>query len=199
MKLGALVIGSCLTISGLTGGFAGHAENSANSDATGSYVIDSGHSSVVFRVTHLGAAPFYGRFNDIKGDFTFDAANPEKSTVNVMIDPASIDTNSKNRDGHLKSPDFLNVKQFPKLTFKSKSLKKSGDGWKLIGDLNLHGVTKEITADFEWVGTGEFRDQVKGGFGAEFTVKRSDFGMDYMQGPLSDEITIMVGVEGAKK
>ncbi len=195
MKLGALFIASCLSLSGLIGG----AENSANKDATGSYVVDSGHSSVVFRVTHMGAAPFYGRFNDIKGEFSFDGDNPEKSTFNVEIDPASIDTNSKNRDGHLKSPDFLNVKQFPKLTFKSKSLKKDGDGWKLVGDLTLHGVPKEVTADFNWVGTGEARGQVKGGFGAEFKFKRTDFGMDYMVGPLSDEIVVMVGVEGAKK
>ncbi len=195
MKLGALFVASCLAMSGLVGG----AKKVANSDATGSYVIDSGHSSVVFRVTHMGAAPFYGRFNDIKGEFSFDGDNPEKSTFSVEIDPASIDTNSKNRDGHLKSPDFLNVKQFPKLTFKSKSLKKDGDGWKLVGDLTLHGVTKEVAADFDWVGTGESRGQVKGGFGAEFKIKRTDFGMDYMVGPLSDEIVIMVGVEGAKK
>lgn len=199
MKAGILIIGSWLGLVTLALGNASGAAGSANADPSGAYGVDGGHSSVVFRVSHLGASNFYGRFNKIDGNFTYDAEHPEKSNFEISIDPDSVDTNNERRDGHLKSPDFLNVKQFPELKFKSKSLKKSGDKWELLGDLTLHGVTKEIKAEFDWVGTAEMRGTMKGGFDAIFTVKRSDFGIDYMPDGLGDEIKIMVGIEGNKK
>ena len=168
-------------------------------DAAGQYVVDGVHSSVVFGVTHMGASRFYGRFNTIEGNFDFDPADPAKCRFNVEIDAASVDTANENRDKHLQSPDFLNVKQFPRITFKSKSLEKKGNDWTLKGDLTLHGVTREIEADFDWIGTGEARGKKKGGFETVFTIKRTDYDMGFMVGPLGDEVKLIVSLEGDAK
>jgi len=169
----------------------------ANDEGSTTYSVDSVHSSVVFGVTHLGSSRFYGRFNNINGRFRFDPADPARTRVEVEIDADSVDTKVENRDKHLKSPDFFNVKQFPKITFKSKSLEKKGDGWVLKGDLTLHGVTKEVAADFEWIGTGEMRGTKRGGFEATFKINRSDHDMNFMVGPLGDEVKLIVSLEGS--
>lgn len=171
----------------------------ANEDGGTQYAVDGAHSSVVFGVTHMGSSRFYGRFNKVDGRFSFDPTDPSKARIEVEIDANTIDTAIEDRDKHLKSPDFFNVKQFPKIEFKSKSLEKKGDGWVLKGDLTLHGVTKEIAADFEWIGTGEMRGTKKGGFEANFKVKRSDYDMNFMVGPLGDEVKIIVSLEGNAK
>ncbi len=166
------------------------------------YTVDGVHSSVVFCIKHLGVAPFYGRFNETTGSFTFDAAEPEAATVNVEIKTDSVDSNADRRDNHLKSPDFFNVREFPAITFKSTGVTKTGDKtMDIAGDLTMHGVTKSITASATFGGEGEKgRFGYRAGFDIQFTVNRTDFGMDTYSdtGMLGDEVKIMIGLEGQR-
>ena len=165
------------------------------------YTIDGSHSFVTFRVKHMNVSYAYGRFNDISGEFTFDSAKPEAGSVNVTIKADSVDTNQPKRDQHLKSPDFFDAKQFPKITFKSTSIRKSSENeYELTGDLTLHGVTKSITTRLERVGTGKDpRGGTMTGFEAVFSVNRSDYGINFMPGGLGEEVRIMVAIEGGRK
>jgi polyisoprenoid-binding protein YceI len=170
--------------------------------AAETFDIDGVHSTAVFRVKHLNAAPFYGRFNDISGAFTYDAEKPAASSFEVTIKAESVDTNSERRDNHVKSPDFLNAKQFPTITLKSKSVKKTGENTlQATAELALHGVKRDVTVDIEHVGGGDRgpRFGFRRGFDVAFTFKRSDFGMDFMLEGLGDEIRLMVGIEGVLK
>lgn len=165
------------------------------------YELDKAHTSIVFRVKHLNVSYFYGRFNDVDGGFSIDESNPANSKFDFTIQVESIDTNNEKRDNHLKSPDFFSAKQFPQLTFKSTGVTSAGENMlEVTGDLTCHGVTKSITVNVELTGTGEGpRGEPRAGFEAVFTIKRTDFGMDYMNGPLSDEVKIMFAAEGIAK
>jgi polyisoprenoid-binding protein YceI len=162
--------------------------------------VDSGHSSCVFRVMHMDTAYFYGRFNKISGDVVLEEKN---GSVTIEIDADSIDTNSAPRDGHLKGQDFFSVKEFPKITFKSKTVAKKGEEWEVAGDLSMHGVTKPLTVIVKPSGSSnDPRMGPKSGFETEFTVKRSDFGMTYgvEKKALGDDVKVMLSVEaGGKK
>ena len=172
--------------------------------AGGSFKIDNSHTSVIYRIKHLGVSNFYGRFDKISGDFKWDGSKPEATTLSVTIDTESINSNNEGRDKHLKGPDFFNTKQFPKIEFKAKSLAKAGAGWELTGDLTMLGKTKEIKAAFTPTGEKDVGPQMGGyraGFESTFTVKRSDFGMSWgvENGALGDEVTLMVSVEGIRQ
>ncbi len=161
------------------------------------HTIDGVHSTVLFKVLHLGAAYNYGRFNDVSGSITLDAAKPEASAVDLTIKTASVDTNNVKRDDHLRGPDFFLVKQFPTATFKSKAVKKSGDNtWDVSGDLTIRGVTKPLSFTFTHVGTSKNSagKEVVGGH-AVFTIKRSDFGVNYGIPNIGDEVELTVSVE----
>lgn len=164
------------------------------------YKIDPVHSSVVFSVKHNGVTDFYGAFKDISGTVTFDAADSSKSSVELTVPVESIDTRSEKRDQHLKSPDFFNAKQFPAITFKSSKIEGSGESYKITGDLTIHGVTKPITADFKRGADGKGgQGKTVGGGEARFSIKRSDYDMKFMIGPLGDEVNIILSLEGAKQ
>lgn len=164
------------------------------------YKVDPVHSSVIFSVKHSGVTDFYGAFKEISGTVTFDAADPSKSSVELTVPVESIDTRSEKRDQHLKSPDFFNAKQFPAITFKSNKIEGSGDNYKISGDLTIHGVTKPITADFKRGADGKGgQGKTVGGGEARFTIKRSDYDMKFMLGPLGDEVNIILSLEGAKQ
>jgi polyisoprenoid-binding protein YceI len=164
------------------------------------FKIDPVHSSIVFSVKHLGVTDFYGRFNDVSGKVVFDKADPSKSSVEVTIPVESIDTHNEKRDQHLKSPDFFNAKQFPTIVFKSKSVEGTGDTYKATGDLSLHGVTKPMTLEIKRGTDGKgMEGEIRGGGEARFTLKRSDFGMNFMQGGLGDEVTVLLSLEGVKQ
>jgi polyisoprenoid-binding protein YceI len=170
--------------------------------AAETYNVDAVHSSIVFRVIHLGVGAFWGRFNDISGTFVFDDVEPANNAIDITVKTESVDTNNEGRDRHLKSPDFFDARQFPKITFKSKKVtKKDGNEYEAVGELTLHGVTRETTVRFERIGTGS--DPRSGaqrtGFEAAFTIKRSDFDMNYMLNGLSDEVRVIVGVEGIQQ
>ena len=167
------------------------------------YVIDSAgaHASIEFRISHLGTSWLVGRFNDFKGDFTYDSANPNASSINVDIKTASIDSNHAERDKHLRSGDFLSVSDYPDASFKSKEIKFNGNGsGTMTGDLTLHGVTKEVEVKIAKVGEGE---DPWGGYRAGFTgtaeLKLKDFGINYNLGPASETVYLDLNVEGKRK
>lgn len=160
------------------------------------YEVDPGHSTVLFRIQHARTSNFWGRINDLKGEWTFDPNDPTSASFEFELRAAKIDTDSSKRDSHLKSADFFNASQFPRIEFKSTAVTKTdGDLFQLEGDMTLLGETKPITAELEWLGTGNFNGKIAA-FEARFTIKRSDFGMSGMVGPLGDEVYIIVAAEG---
>ena len=111
------------------------------------YTIDTQHSDVGFSVRHMVFAKVRGHFTKWTAELAFDPADPAKSSVSVDIDVASIDTREAQRDGHLKSPDFLDAEKYPKLTYKSTKVEKAGDKkYAVTGDLTIHGVTKPVSS-----------------------------------------------------
>ena len=173
---------------------------SAPANAAEAYAADPVHSSLVYRVKHFNATYFWGRFNTITGSFTLDEANPAQCQFDFQVKADSIDTGNSKRDQHLKSPDFFNVVQFPTIAFKSQKVTKSGEAYEVVGDLTLHGVTKPVTVKV--VPTGKGKGPMGApiaGIEATLTLKRTDFGMSNMVGPLGDEVWVTVGVEGRRK
>ena len=152
-----------------------------------SYKIDPAHTAVAFIVNHVGFSNVIGRFNTVGGDVTFDKDAVEKSVVNVTIDTTSVDTNHAKRDEHLRSPDFFNAKEFPKMTFKSTKIEKDGAKYKVTGDLTLLGKTKSISFPAEISG-----NTLK----SEFSINRSDFGMTYGKGKVDEKVALRVKVDG---
>jgi len=164
------------------------------------YKIDPLHSFVEFRIQHLGFSWLYGRFNQIQGDFSFDESTPEKNRFSVEIKTYSVDTNHAERDKHLRSKDFLDVDNHPKATFVSRSFKSGKDGGTLVGDLTLHGVTKEISIEVKKVGEGKDPwEGYRSGFIGKTSIKKSDFGITYNLGPAGETIEFDLGIEGIRK
>jgi polyisoprenoid-binding protein YceI len=121
----------------------------ASASAT-TWELDPAHSGMEFSVRHMMVSTVKGRFEKIKGTVEFDDKDVTKSTVEVTIDLASVNTNEPKRDTHLKSPDFFDVAKFPTATFKSTKIQKAGKNkLKVTGDLNLHGVTKPVVLEVE--------------------------------------------------
>ena len=160
------------------------------------WIVDSGHSSVVFKVKHANAAFFKGTFDTITGTVSLDPSKPESGSVSLVIPVDSVDSNDKKRDDHLKNADFFNSKENPEITFKSTKVQKKGDAFEVTGELAMAGKSKATTILVEKTGEGEFYGK-RVGFGTTFTVKRSDFGMTYGidKNALGDEVTLMIDLE----
>ena len=164
------------------------------------FKVDPVHSSVIFSIKHNGITDFYGSFKQISGTVMFDSADPSKSSVDLTVPVEAVDTRNEKRDQHLKSPDFFNAAQFPTITFKSNKIEAAGDIYKVSGDLTLHGVTKPVTAEFKkGAETKGQKGEVKSGGEARFKIKRSDYDMKFMVGPLGDDVSIILSLEGAKE
>jgi polyisoprenoid-binding protein YceI len=167
------------------------------------YLIDTknAHAFIQFKIQHLGYSWLYGRFNTFDGQFSYDENKPAASSVKVNIDTASIDSNHAERDKHLRGDDFLDVKKFPKATFVSTSFEENANGKILIkGNFTLHGVTKAITIDAEQIGHGD--DPWGGyrrGFAGTTTLALEDFNINYDLGPASQEVEIMLSIEGIRQ
>jgi len=146
------------------------------------YKIDPAHSSAQFVVRHMMITNVRGAFSSVQGALEYDANNPQESRVDVTIDTAKINTLDEQRDSHLKSPDFLDVAQYPTITFKSRKIARTGDDeWKITGDLTIHGVTKEVVLTTEGP-TPEGKDpfgNTRIGASASTKIKRSDFGLTW--------------------
>jgi polyisoprenoid-binding protein YceI len=178
------------------------ASPAAHRSAAASFAVDPVHSSLIFKIEHMGIANFYGRFNNIDGEYRLDEGNPADCQFNFTVKADSVDTANQRRDGHLKSADFFNVAEYPTITFKSTKVERAGDmQLKVTGDLNLHGETKPVTADVKIFTAKETQQGVKGGLETTFTIKRSDHGMNYgvSEGALGDNVTITMAIEAARK
>ena len=145
------------------------------------YTLDGGHSRVGFGVKHMMVTSVKGQFKAFSGTVSIDDADVTKSVVKVDIDVASVDTNNEKRDEHLKSADFFDVQNHPKMTFASTSVKKAGQKLLVTGDLTLHGVTKPVTLTVEgpskeWTNPW---GQVVRGASATGKFNRKDFGMTF--------------------
>jgi len=165
------------------------------------YKIDTAgaHAFVQFKIKHLGYSWLLGRFNTFDGGFSYDAAAPEKSEIEVVIDTASLDSNHADRDKHLKGSDFLDVKKFPKAVFKSTGFEVKDDN-NAVGTFMLHGVKKTISFPVEKIGEG--KDPWGGyrvGFEGKTTLKLADYGITYNLGPASAHVEIELYVEGIRQ
>lgn len=169
--------------------------------AQSSWKADKAHSNMNFAISHLVISEVTGRFNDFEIDAQADESfgSPD---FNVSIQTASIDTQNTRRDDHLKSEDFFEVESYPTITFKSKSIEKTGDNtFRINGDLSMHGVTKPVTLDGKLNGiiTDERSQKLKAGLKITGVVKRSDFNIGGSVAPIGDEVAITINTEMAQQ
>ena len=187
-SLAALTLGAAL--------FAGQA-------MAADYAIDKQgqHAFINFKISHLGYSWLYGTFKDFDGSFSFDAKAPEASKVNVSINTASIDSNHAERDKHLRSGDFLNVEKNPTATFASTSVKSTGEGTAdITGNLTLNGVTKPVVIKAKFLGEGSDPwGGYRAGFEGSTTLKLKDFDIQNDLGPASQEVELILSVEGVRE
>ena len=191
----ARVLGAALLL-----GAAGEAR------AADSYSIDPSHTNMGFSVRHF-FSKVPGHFNKFEGTITYDTQDIAKSSVNVSIDAASIDTEEPKRDAHLKSPDFFDAEKFPKITFVSSKVTPAGPNkLKVDGTLTIRGVSKPVTLDVDLLGTGpDGWGGVRSGFEARTKINRQDYGVAWnkvVEGGgtvLSDEVDIVLNVEAIRQ
>lgn len=152
--------------------------------ATSSWNIDAAHSLVEFSAKHMLITTVKGTIAEMRGTLTIDEAQPANSSVEVEFDAASLSTRSTQRDEHLRSPDFLDVAQFPTLSFRSTRIEgarmEAGHSFRVVGDLTIHGVTREVTLDATFEGSG--RDPWGGdrvSFSAQTKIDRREFGLTW--------------------
>ena len=168
----------------------------------GDYEINAVNSSVNFKVSYLGVGRVRGHFGDISGKVHFDTEHPEKSLISVVIKAASVDTGIKGLDNHLRGEGFFNVDKFPNISFKSTSLEREAPGvYKLTGDLTLLKKTQKIATSLMDAGevVGEDGKMRRHGKLADIVIKRSDYGMTGMLGPVGDKITLYIEYSALKK
>jgi polyisoprenoid-binding protein YceI len=176
------------------------AASCATAQAADTYTVDPVHSSISFKIAHVGISYIHGRFDDFSGQFTIDKDDPAKSSFALSIKVDTVDTNNQKRDEHLRNADYFNAKQFPAMTFQSTSVKPVEGGYEVSGDLTLHGVKKPVTLTLK--GGDKIVEFPKGmhriGFGTTLTIKRSEYDMKASLDALGDEVLIDIGVEAAK-
>ncbi len=185
-RVGVTFIGLCLGM-GLGSSLESAAEMSK-------WNVDHDHSTVGFQVAHMVVSKTNGKFTDYSGVVEMDPDAKEFKTIAAVIQTASVTTDHQKRDEHLRSPDFFNVQEFPTMTFALKSYKKTGDQYTARGDLNLLGVTKDITLVGSFNGVAQDPwGNTRAGFSAEGTINRKDFGMKFNK--LLDNGGLVVGDE----
>jgi polyisoprenoid-binding protein YceI len=170
--------------------------------------IDPVHTTVEFTVRHMMISNVRGQFTKVAGTITAKDSDPASVKVEATIETSSIDTRSADRDADLKSANFLDVAKYPTMTFKSKKIEPAGTGkWKMVGDLTLHGVTKEVTLDVEGP-TAPIKDpygNTRAGASATTKINRKDFGLTWSKAleaggaVVGDEVTVSIDVEAVKK
>jgi polyisoprenoid-binding protein YceI len=170
--------------------------------------VDPAHTTVEFSVRHMMVTTVKGQFQKVKGTVELDEKEPSKSTVEVSIDTASIDTREAKRDAHLKSPDFFDAAKFPALTFKSTKIEKAGKGkFKVTGDLTMHGIAKPVVLTVEGPSASikdPFGRTVRGVM-ATGKLDRKDWGMTWNKAldsggfVVSDEVKLDINAELAER
>ncbi len=169
--------------------------------------IDATHSQVTFSVKHMMVSTAKGTFNVFSGEVEIDEQHPENSWVVAEVDAASIHTRDARRDGHLRSADFFDTEQYPKITFKSTKVEAlGGNEYRVTGNLIMHGVTKEVAFSVEY--SGQVRDSFglqRAGLNAKATINRKDFGLSWNNilesggVALGDKVTIELDLEAIKQ
>jgi polyisoprenoid-binding protein YceI len=162
----------------------------------GTWNIDPVHSEVAFIVRHLGVSKVRGRFNNVSGTIV-TAEDPTASSVQVKISADSIDTRNEQRDGHVRSADFLHVEEHEHLTFTSTAVRIDGEDIEIDGELTIRGVTKSVTLTGEIGGIGDANGGKVLGVSATTEIKRSEFGVggNFPAAVLSEKIKIEIDVE----
>ncbi|HEV2578349.1 MAG TPA: YceI family protein [Acidobacteriaceae bacterium] len=171
------------------------------------YEIDPAHSAITFGIKHMAISTVHGRFAIKDGVIEMDPKNLADSSVQATIDVASVDTGVSARDTDLKSPHFFDAEKYPTATFRSTKVVAAGDGYDVIGDLNLHGVTKTVTLHLdppskEQMGPGK---KPRRGFTATTTIRRQDFGLNWNgtlpsgDAMLGDDVKMEFDIEAAQK
>lgn len=171
------------------------------------YKVDATHSKVGFAVKHMMISKVRGTFKDFEGTFTFDSEKGTVGATNFVVKAASVNTDDPKRDEHLRSPDFFDAEKFPNLTVtNSKVTKKGKNKFKWNGDLTIHGVTKPVVFDLEYLGsTKDPWGNMRAGFTASATIKRKDFGMTWNKNldtggvVVGEDVEIQLDVEGVEQ
>ena len=178
----------------------------ALTELTGTYTLDPAHTRIGFVARHAMVTKVRGAFNEFTGTAVLDGANPGNSTVQVTIQAASIDTRNAQRDGHLRSNDFLAMDEYPQITFTSTGARQVDETtFEVTGDLTIKGVTNTITIPFEFEGaaTDPFGNQ-RVGFEGSVTINRRDYGVTWnaaLEGGgvlVSDKVTLEFEVSAIK-
>ena len=171
----------------------------------GTYSIDPSHSRAEFRVRHLGISTVTGRFDGVDGTVTVGDGLGSLQTT-ATIDASTISTGNADRDGHLRSADFFDVEQYPEITFTSTELRPTaGGGFTLVGDLTMHGVTRPVELEAEYVGTANMMGTDKVGFTASGEINRQEWGLTWSQTNeageiiVSDEVELTIEVEADRQ
>jgi polyisoprenoid-binding protein YceI len=171
------------------------------------WAVDTAHSSIDFSVKHMMVSRTKGTFHNFEASVEADPSDLTTANIEVAIDLDSIDTRNNDRDNHLKSADFFDVENYPKITFKSTDIKKTDDGeYDVTGDMTIHGTTKPVTLNVEFEGQGKdpWGNEVAG-FSGEGKIKRSDFGLTYNAALetggvlIGDDVKISIQIEASKQ
>jgi polyisoprenoid-binding protein YceI len=167
--------------------------------------IDTAHSGIHFAVRHMMFAKVRGAFTKWQGTLVYDPEDPAAGKVDVRIDAASIDTKEPKRDAHLRSPDFLSAERFPEIHFVSGRVDKHGDHYRVEGGLTLRGVTRPVTLEAEYLGTGKDPwGNERVAFEAKTRINRKDFGLTWNQALetggilVGDEVEISLEIQAMK-
>lgn len=193
-RLAALAI--CLSIAVAPGTFAQTVSRDPARAPSGLYQLDASHSQILFSVVHIGMTDYYGRFDRMSGALNFDAAQPERSSVSVSIDAASVDTPSSAVEDELRTNVF-NTGQFPSATFQSVSAIRTGPNTgRLTGNLTIRNITRPVILDVTFNGGGDnpLENSYAMGFRATGVIRRSDFGMTSMiwSSFVSDDVQLVI-------
>ncbi|TQM62751.1 YceI family protein [Humibacillus xanthopallidus] len=152
----------------------------AVADITGDYTLDPSHTRIGFSARHAMVTKVRGHFDQFEGSAHVDTATPANSSVTVTIEAASVTTGNEQRDGHLKTPDFFDIANYPQITFVSTNVERDGSEWDITGDLTINGVTKSVTIPFEE--TGSAKDpfgNTRVGFEGEVTIDRTEWNLSF--------------------
>lgn len=177
------------------------AQNRQDTGASGTYNFDKAHSSIGFRVKHMGLVEVPGYFRDFTGTINYDAKDAAKSSVDFTAKMTSVDTGVARRDDHLRNADFFEVEKYPEMTFKSTKVERSGNQWMITGNLTMKGVTKQISFPFNVAGFIPGERGTRMGATAETTINRRDFGVNYGNKlpngtpQLSDDVKVVLNIE----